>query len=184
MVTSSNAKQSQLPLSVPVPVNPKLNKRFYKALVMSVVLGKNRGERIDEEDEFESGPSLPSLRFNHQRRRSFLKHLVYLCDYEKGGDRTTAIALQRTPQCIVYWFASNKSPEKDDKTAAFMKDVLKRLRSVDEKDIKRLEPELFAKAVNFSAKRIMDYAQVMKGDIDFVLKELAPTRSREGTDSY
>ncbi|KAF8858780.1 hypothetical protein BDZ45DRAFT_547654, partial [Acephala macrosclerotiorum] len=128
----------------------RLKKRFYEALVMSVILGKNRGERVDENEDFESGPSLSSLESGRQRRRSFLKHLAYLCDHEKGGDQTTAIALQDTHQKIIYWFASNMSPAKYDKTAVFMRDILEKLRGIREKDVGRLESELFAKAVEFS----------------------------------
>ncbi|TVY82417.1 hypothetical protein LSUE1_G005846 [Lachnellula suecica] len=109
-------------------------------------------------------------------RRPFLRHLAYLCDYEKGGDTTTAIALQQTPQNIVYWFASNKCPNKEagmaDKTKRFLEEVLGSLKSLKSDAAEGVASELFDKAVAFSSRRIEDYVKILGREVDFVLHRL------------
>ncbi|KAF4630002.1 hypothetical protein G7Y89_g8139 [Cudoniella acicularis] len=134
---SSNVSRST---SDPVPVKPSLHKRFYEAILMLHILGRNRGDRISEEDAHHSDPE--PLELDARRlRRPFLRHLAYLCDFEKGGDSATAIAIQQTPQGVVYWVASNEVSGKSDR----MKDFL-------------------------GNKRIVVYSKKLESDIEFVLK--------------
>jgi hypothetical protein len=159
-----------------IPVAPKLNKRFYEALVMLEILGRNRGEHIGEEDDVELGPSLSSLKSDCLQRRSFLRHLAYLCDYENGGDRTTAIALQHTPQHVIFWFATNSSSHR---TIDFLKSILQSLQCIGPNDVDRVESQIFKAAVEFSDKRIKHYVDLIKNDVVFILKELAESTSEE-----
>lgn len=161
-----------------IPIAPKLNRRFYEALVMLEILGKNRGDHIEEGDmQFSSSQSSSD---SECLRRSFLRHLAYLCDYEKSGDRTTAIALQSTPEQVIFWFASNRSSDQDI-TARFMRSILERLKCIGPEDVDKVESYIFREAVDFSARRISTYVECIRDDVDFVLRELAESRSKEGT---
>lgn len=167
-----------------VPVNPKLQGRFYEALVMLSVLDPNRGDHIDEDsrdmnrgyhidmDSFEPEPD-PADLDSFQLRRSFLRHLAYLCDYEKGGDTTTAIALQNTPQGIIYRMASNKASHDTDRTLIFLREILDILsRPQHSSSVTDIESEIFQKSVRYSSRRISFYASVLEGDIEFVSEYL------------
>ncbi|TAQ83335.1 hypothetical protein B7494_g8342 [Chlorociboria aeruginascens] len=167
---SSSPQQIKLqlpPLAEGVEVNPKLRKRFYEALILLAVFGKNRGDRTAEEG-FESGPD-PSELDNDKLRRSFIRHLAYLCDYETGGDSCSAIALQQTPVGIVYWLASNKSRGVDH-VVPFLGDILCRLGTARQETIHQLEAEIFEKSVGFSSARILRYSNNLKQELDFVLE--------------
>jgi len=157
-----------------IPVKPKLSRRFYEALVLLAVLGQNRGDRIDEESfESEDDPSGLDIK---QLRRSFIRHLAYLCDYEKGGDQTTAIALEQTPQRITYWFASNKCPGPasgtKDKAKVFLEDILESAAGVQGSRVSEVESDLFEKSTLFSSRRIAFYSQCLRTEVEFVLEDL------------
>jgi hypothetical protein len=162
-----------------IPVPPKLQKRFYEALVMLFVLGQNRGDRVDDEG-FDAEPD-PSDLGGEKLRRSFLRNLAYLCDFEKGGDQTTAFALQETPQKIVYWMASNKGkPRGKDPTKLFAEGILETLKHLEPPQASEIEKELFEKAVAFSSKRISYYAKALEKEIQVVLEYLLENRSAGG----
>ena len=160
-----------------IPIAPKLLKRFYEALVMLAILGKNRGDRMKEE-EICSGHDIRG------QRRQFLRHLAYLCDFDKGGDAATAIALQQTPQEVVYLFASNKTPDSKsvatDKTKRFLQDVLSSLKNMKCDSVEEIEAELFAKSVGFSSKRISEYIKILRPELDFVLNDFDESKSDQG----
>jgi len=88
-------------------LNPKLQKRFYKAVILLNVLSKSQGDHIDE-DPLNLAAEPSDLVNSCEIRRNFLKQLAYICDSEKGGDTTAAIAAEQTPQGLVLWIASNK----------------------------------------------------------------------------
>ncbi|KAB8296069.1 hypothetical protein EYC80_008875 [Monilinia laxa] len=177
-----------------ISVAPKLSKRFYEALVLLTVFGKNRGEHTREE-EFQSDhdedelldpdpkcESLGPISQNTNRmklRRSFTRHLAYLCDFEKGGASTTAIALQRTDMGeVVYHVASNKCPQ-PDRIKEFLGKVLRLLESVSmagkhgegERDRKNIEEMVFLLSIKHAEKRISCYSKFLVDNIDFVLKK-------------
>jgi hypothetical protein len=161
----------------PVPVAPKLLERFYEALVMLRILSKNRGDRIKSDDS-------PSDHEDQGLRRNFIRHLAYLCDYEKGGHSVTAIALQRTPQKIVYWFASNKTPDSKsgakDRTKSFLQDVISALKNATPGTAVKTESELFTKSVKFSSKRISEYTKILTSELSFVLTDSGILQPDEG----
>lgn len=66
-----------------VQLAPKLHRRFYEALLLLYILGRNRGDPVDEE-EFDFDSELSGLGTD-KLRRSFTRSLAYLCDYEKRG---------------------------------------------------------------------------------------------------
>ncbi|RGP73012.1 hypothetical protein FSPOR_2388 [Fusarium sporotrichioides] len=81
-------------------------------------------------------------------RRRFLKNLSYICDYRKGGDTTTSIALEGKQKRAVFWIASNSTP--NDKVIAFLTEVLELLR----KEPKETETETEQKALKYRLARI------------------------------
>jgi hypothetical protein len=113
-------------------------------------------------------------------RRSFLSQLAYLCDYEKGGDQTTAIALQQTPQNVIYLFASNAEPGAKDQTKDFLSCTLKSLSGLQLSEMSQVENKIFAEAVKFSSKRIMTYINFLQKELSFVLGYLEPLKAKEG----
>jgi hypothetical protein len=66
-------------------------KRFYEAAVLLIVLSKSQRDHIDE-DPLGLAAEPSDLVNSYEIRRNFLKQLAYICDSEKGGDTTTAIA--------------------------------------------------------------------------------------------
>jgi hypothetical protein len=183
--TSSNPRQWAKPEdsnSSLVAVKPSLLKRFYEALVMLAVLGKSRGDRTEEEEldsELEASDLGPD-----KLRRSFIRHLAYLCDYEKGGDRTTAIALEQTPQGITYWLASNETQYKRstgaDRTEAFLLVILQILGSSRDRFVHQVELAIFEEAVSFSQSRILKYSKFLNNNLNLVLKYLNPLNNEKG----
>ena len=91
---------------------------------MLSVLGRSRGVRISEE------PFHHSSAFGDEKgtlRRLFIRSLAYLCDSDKGGRTTTAIALQQVSnRSVVFWIASNShwSGSTMDRPKKFIQDVI------------------------------------------------------------
>lgn len=161
-----------------VPVEPKLLKRFYEALVILSILGRNRGEATAEEElSHESDPSTLNAR---GLRRSFTRHLAYLCDYEKGGDRATAIALQQRPQGVTYRFASNKSPKGQDRAEAFLKRILHVLRRTGTENASATERTIFSESVAFSRPRIEGYSKILGAAVKYVLEHPDDAKIEKG----
>ena len=179
-----------------VPVAPKLLKRFYEALILLTVFGSNRGSRILEEEiptdslddetlEIDISISVLDVNKKHEMdeisrtklRRSFTRHLAYLCDYEKGGDSTTAIALQQIEGAIVYHVAWNKI-SRPENGVEFLRKVLGLLgcagcdviRDSEEKR-KEIVDKIFDLSVKYAEKRISSYASFLARDIRFLLGE-------------
>jgi hypothetical protein len=90
---------------MPIDVRPKFLKRFYESLVILHVLGKNRGVHLKEDDDELYEIDLTSTKL----RRAFVRNIAYLCDYQKGGDSMTAIALEQDSDEVVFWLAVNVS---------------------------------------------------------------------------
>ncbi|TGO82577.1 hypothetical protein BPOR_0801g00010 [Botrytis porri] len=178
-----------------IPVAPKLLKRFYEALILLTVFGSNRGSRILEEETPTDGfddeildidMNTSALEANRNQemdemsrtklRRSFTRHLAYLCDYEKGGDSTTAIALQQLDKGgIVYHVAWNKY-SRPERGVEFLKMVLGLLGCAGydgikdfEKNREDIEHKIFELSVKYAEKRIFSYASFLVRDIKFVL---------------
>jgi hypothetical protein len=88
-------------------------------------------------------------------RRRFLKNLSYICDYRKGGDTTTSMAIEDKEKSAVFWIAANSTP--NDKVVSFLTEVLELLRKEPketEKDQKALENKLAKICAEFAAPRL------------------------------
>jgi hypothetical protein len=89
-----------------------LSRRFYKLLLVFIVLQTHVGLLSTATLPSSKPKDDPKLLSNEELRREFTRHLGYLCNYDKGGDRATAVALEgNSPGLLTYWFASNKSPQ-------------------------------------------------------------------------
>ncbi|KAF7930337.1 uncharacterized protein EAE98_004738 [Botrytis deweyae] len=196
-LTTSLPPSLLLPLTSPspspspslIPVAPKLLKRFYEALILLTVFGSNRGSRILEEEtptdtfddeilDIDMKTSALDANKKHEMdemgrtklRRSFTRNLAYLCDYEKGGDSTTAIALQQMDTGeIVYHVAWNKC-SRPERGVEFLKKVLGLLGFAGyygikdfEKEREEIEDNIFELSVKYAEKRISSYASFWLG---------------------
>ncbi|KAF4449827.1 hypothetical protein F53441_7022 [Fusarium austroafricanum] len=88
-------------------------------------------------------------------RRRFLKSLSFICDYRKGGDTTTSVALESQQQGVIFWVAANLTP--DDSVIAFLTGVLEQLRrqpKQTQEDRKSLTDKLVNMCVDFAAPRL------------------------------
>ena len=147
------------------PKAPRLNpqdrreKRFYEPLVLLHVLdryGKGRISRSVSED------SIPTTE-GQDLRRDFLDSLAYTCDYEKGGDTVTAIALESRPAGLIYWIASNKTCT--DRTLHFLREIISALGGLSvlqsRESIPSIEADLVANCISFSSSRIREYQRLL-----------------------
>ena len=106
-------------MSVPgaVEIGWKLLRRSYEPMLLLKLLDPVRGEHTGRSTIQERSALSPI-----ELRRSFADKLAYLCDFRKGGDTTTAVALQSTPQGLVIHCASNE-PMKP-RVVDFIHDIL------------------------------------------------------------
>ncbi|PNP84675.1 hypothetical protein FNYG_02304 [Fusarium nygamai] len=88
-------------------------------------------------------------------RRRFLKNLCFICDYRKGGDTTTSIALESQTNEIILWVAANFTPH--NKVILFLNDILQQLQrnpKGTEEERERLRQKLTKKCIEFAAPRL------------------------------
>jgi hypothetical protein len=121
----------------------KLWCRFFEPLILLETLGKTRGQS-----------SLRSQDYRPSRR--LLDSLAYICDREKGGATTSAIALEDQEKCYCFKFACNDT-SKADSTVKFLIRTLEEAKSIvkGKQDQGSDEVDAFIEnCVNFSRKRI------------------------------
>ncbi|KAF4424489.1 hypothetical protein F53441_14236 [Fusarium austroafricanum] len=88
-------------------------------------------------------------------RRRFLWSLCFLCDYRKGGETTTSMALELLGHGVVFWIAANATPNND--VIAFFSTLLETLRRVPkstEAERERLRATIASSSIRFSAPRL------------------------------
>jgi hypothetical protein len=136
--------------------NQKRNRvlhRFYEPLVLLYVLDRTQGDHLAR-PTYERLP-LEDITAKELRRR-FLDSLSYICDFDKGGDTTTAIMLADAP--LTYYVACNKTPK--EKVKSFLYTILTQLASVYERDSRQrmeLENSILGQCTKFSEKRLELY---------------------------
>jgi hypothetical protein len=167
---SKKSKGSKKPPPLPTPITPptvigwcdsKRFKRFYEPLVLQYVLGQTRGphtssapvdERYEETDR--------------KIQRLLVDSLAYFCEYEKGGERVTAMALEKTPTGrVIFWIAANKLNK--DKVIPFLQQILNSLAGLNpDADHTALEESIFEQAVKFGKSRVKDYRGFLKNALN------------------
>lgn len=134
---------------MPTPrFNPynKLLSRLFEFLALFSILKKAAGPHVITNHD--------SSTLEATRRR-FLKNLCFICDYKKGGDTTTSIAVENRPDCFMFWVAGNVTPS--PKVVDFLSGVLGHLQDAEAADLaekKRLEVKLTEDSIKFSTPRL------------------------------
>lgn len=128
--------------------------RFYETLILLSLIGSVQG---------------PHLAINHDpsslsaTRRRFLRNLAFVCDFDKGGRSTSAIAVEEDVNCYRFWLASNEGA--DDRVAEFLASVLEKLRHIvglplDERE--GHEAEFAERCANFSSLRLRKETRILE----------------------
>lgn len=154
----------------------RLLSRFYEPLVLLHTLGRTRGERVSQSLNGE----LAELSAG-QLRRAFLNHLAYSCDYDKGGDTVTAVALESSPQGPRFWLSANKGP--GERVKHFLEDLLQNLRelSLNPENVTEKDLELIARnCISFGRNHIKKYWSHLNPQRRRCLTTLLSEDSREG----
>ncbi|GAB7351725.1 hypothetical protein MBLNU459_g2312t1 [Dothideomycetes sp. NU459] len=137
--------------------------RFYEPLVLLYTLGQARGRKPRALSSDNDAVT--------ELRRRFLNDLAYICDYDKGGDTVTAIALQDTPSAYIFWIVANTDVKK--RTLAFVKSLLDRLKNVSEHNKDSLREFIAAKCIRFARLRIKKYLKLLDrliGEVHDIIK--------------
>jgi hypothetical protein len=136
----------------------KLLHRFYEPLLLLFVLDRTQGGHLARP----TSERLPLDGITEQElRRRALDALAYLCDFEKGGDTTTAVMLALAP--LTYFVSSNKTLNENVKP--FLQTILKRLEAVyreDHEQRKRSNNEILQACVGFSETRLTEYWKLLQ----------------------
>ncbi|CAK7215073.1 hypothetical protein SBRCBS47491_002358, partial [Sporothrix bragantina] len=91
----------------------KLINRLYEPLLLLTALDPVRGDHTT--------PSVPGDA-SELAQRTFQDDLAFMCEYDKGGDACTALAIEERETFLVYWVAANTDPK--NKIAPFLEKVL------------------------------------------------------------
>lgn len=140
----------------------RLLHRFYEPLVLLFVLDRTQGDHLARP----TSERLPLGEITAQElRRRLLDSLSYLCDFDKGGDTTTAIGVASTP--LTYFVSCNKTPKRQ--VTSFLQSLLTRLESVYKQDSRQRivsENEILRYCVDFSEKRLNTYKGLLQGALE------------------
>ena len=156
----------------------RLRNRFYEPLVLLHVLDRNGQQRISRcpsEDLL-----APQLQLR-ELRRTFLDQLAYVCDYIKGGDTVTAMALETQPSGVTFWVASNTEPSAG--TISFVRWILNTLQSLvlsrpEQRII--IEDDIARRCIEFNIKRVKTYQTLMQRPLQNCIASLKSSGKSEG----
>lgn len=156
----------------------RLRSRFYEPLVLLHVLDRNGQQHISRcpsEDLV-----TPQLQLR-ELRRTFLGQLAYVCDYIKGGDTVTAIALEAQPSGVTFWVASNTNLSAS--TISFLRRILNTLKSLVSSGPEQriiVEDNIARKSIEFNLKRVKTYQALMQRPLKQCLASLKSSEESEG----
>jgi hypothetical protein len=174
-----NGKNAQTSKGPRLSPEDRLKSRFYEPLVLLHVLDRNGQQRISRcpsED-----PVAPQLQLR-ELRRTFLDQLAYVCDYIKGGDTVTAVALEAHPSGVTFWVASNIEPSAG--TISFLRGILNTLQSLafsrSEHSRTIVEDEIAGRCIDFNLKRVKAYQTLMQKPLQQCLESLRSSEESEG----
>ncbi len=155
----------------------RLKSRFYEPLVLLHVLDRNGQQHISRcPSEDLVAPQL-QLR---ELRRTFLGQLAYVCDYTKGGDTVTAMALEAQPSGVIFWVASNI--ELSLKVVSFLQGILNTLQRLASQHEQRIttEDDIAQRSIKFNHKRVKTYQTLMQKPLQKCLVNLRSSGRLEG----
>ncbi|EEU44399.1 uncharacterized protein NECHADRAFT_24361, partial [Fusarium vanettenii 77-13-4] len=128
--------------------------RFFEFLALFSILRKAEGPHVI------TNYNLSTL---EATRRRFLRSLCFICDYKKGGDTTTSIAVEDRPDCFMFWVAGNVTPT--SRVVDFLDRVLDSLQGVealDELQRRELEARLTEDSVQFGTLRLRKECAILR----------------------
>lgn len=154
-------------------INPydRLLARFYEPLFLLKTLGQTRGEHT---------PEPPSRDIGQAHRRRFLSNLCYICDFKKGGDSCTAIALEDSPTCYLFWIASN---EENERIVVFVKKALSMMRDTGDlasSSLTRAKSQFVLYCAHFAANRIKQEGKCLRREAQRSVSTLLEQSSEAG----
>lgn len=149
---------------------PKLIKRFYEPLRVLHGLGQTRGKHTVVPRS--ADPS-------DQSRRRLLENLAYLCDYEKGGSSTAALALEGQDTGYVIWIASNGA-SKLAKMQPFLESSIVNIRRVIRGSPEFTEVQFVKQCIDFATDRIKKEQGFLERFIVGAIRSLSQPRSDAG----
>jgi hypothetical protein len=159
------AKSCELALVPTLPISTVIETQFYGALVLLYTLDQIQDHHT-KRPSYRGGLEGESS----ELRRSFIDSLAYICDYKKGGDSVTAIAIQRTCQGIKFWVAANQGVK--DIVTDFLRDVLQNLKGASVEYERAIQRSLLPKIVAFNKQRLDFYWMSLQGNLCLCLVRL------------
>ena len=157
----------RLATATQVPISPLIERQFYESHLLLFMLERVRGDHIKRQSyhsELDQDET--------ELRRSFVDKLAYICDFMKGGSTVTALALQRTPQGVIFWISANSTVK--EKTEVFLRKILQLLKKVEIKraSTKSTEAQLLARIIPFNERRLNFYWSALKKDLPVCVERL------------
>lgn len=133
----------------------RLIHRFYESLILAKILVPAEGSHI----------SILEDTFGQQfTRRRLLRNLAFICDFEKGGDTTTAIAIEERHDTFNFWVGCNTDPTK--RIIPFLISVLCTLKELSHgQGEPSLETQFTRECVMFAQNRIKKEGKLLKNAI-------------------
>jgi hypothetical protein len=171
------AKEGEMAQTPRFSPEDRLKSRFYEPLVLLHVLDRNGQQHISR------CPSddLVAPQLQRELRRTFLGQLAYVCDYLKGGDTVTAMALEAQPSGVTFWVASNIEPS--TRTISFLRGILDILQSLAFSQPEQriiIEDAIAWKSIEFNLKRVKTYQALMQRPLQQCLASLRSSEESEG----
>jgi hypothetical protein len=158
-----------LPASSRKPGKPRLDPReafrrtFYERLLLLEMLQWRLGRL-----ELDPAPASGNTIHTHPWR-AFLDQLAWVCDYTNGGDSTSGIAVQNTPDGPRYWLAANFDPKQ--KGISHLEVILRKLATlqlVPSRSHRAIFDEILLESLVFSTEKFENYRRVLLTKISMV----------------
>ncbi|RSL69482.1 hypothetical protein CEP54_002258 [Fusarium duplospermum] len=150
----NNFAAEMSPLTPRTSPYSRILSRFFEFLALFSILRKAEGPHVI------TNYNLSTLQAT---RRRFLRNLCFICDYKKGGDTTTSIAVENRPDCFMFWVAGNVTPS--SKVVDFLNGVLRYLQGAEAADPvqkERLEAKLTEDSIHFGTLRIKKECNILR----------------------
>lgn len=111
----------------------------------------------------------------------FLDQLSWLCDYDKGGNSTSSIAVEGTPEGPKYWLAANF--DKNREGVKHLRKVLGMLSRLSTLPLDKHRPvcdEILKDSIDFCERKFSNYERSLKTAIHFAVKSIDPEEDSQG----
>jgi hypothetical protein len=155
----------------------RLLMRFYEPLVLLHTLDRNGAQRISRHAvDVADAPHMELC----ELRRAFLDQLAYVCDYTKGGDTVTAIALEAQPSGVIFWITANS--EVSRRTMSFLEQLLKTLQLSYRagSDRNHIETQIAQMCIEFGYQRAVVYQNLIKPNLKCCIGYLSRSKKSSG----